>query len=315
MPNPRSLDLHTLECFDMLLRERSVTRASERLGISQSSMSDVLARLRDRFGDPLLVRTRDGMVPTDRALALLPRVRATLELMNELVEPDALFEAATAKQRFRLTTSDYTQLLLMPALTRRLLAEAPSCSVDILPINVRDMEHALEIGDIDLAIAYCPEPPPSLRRSPLFQDHYVCIVRDGHPAADRQLTADAFAALPHVSVAPSGLSYFSSVVDSALEALGLSRRIAVSSPHFLLAAHLVSQSDLVLALPQQAAMTLARFFPLRLIEIPMPTRLVDVAMYWHERCHHGRPHQWLREQVREVLAPGRATEGNDPLAA
>jgi DNA-binding transcriptional LysR family regulator len=306
MNHPHNLDLHSLECFDLLLRERSVSRAAERLGMSQSSASEMLARLRERFADPLLVRTREGMSPTARALALQPQVRQAMDQLRALLDTGSGFDPAHSGERFRITTSDYTQLLLMPGLTRRLLAAAPGCTVDILPVHVQRIDRALDAGDIDLAIAYSPEPPEGLRRSPLFTDRHVGIARVGHPAPLAGLSAEAFAQLSHVSVAPSGLAYFSSVVDSALEALGLHRRIAVSSPHFLLAAHLVSQTELVLALPYKAALALSAFFPLQTFELPLATRLVDISMYWHERCHHSAAQQWLREQVRAVLAPAAA---------
>jgi DNA-binding transcriptional LysR family regulator len=302
MSTSRNLDLHSLQCFDMLMRERSVSRAAERMEVSQSSMSEILARLRERLGDPLLVRTREGMVPTERAQTLLPQARLAIEQLRGLVERTDEFEPAQANERFRITATDYAQLLLMPTLMRQLQADAPRCAVDLVTINIRLVEQALEAGDVDLAIAYYPNPPPGLRRGPLFSDRYVCIARRGHPAVSQQLKADEFASLPHISVSPSGLSYFANVVDSALEAQGLTRRIVVTCPHFLLASHLVSQSDMVLALPYQAALALAVFFPLQMIEIPLPMKLVDVSMYWHERCHHSRSQQWLRDRVRSVLA-------------
>lgn len=313
MTQPRNLDLQALECFDMLMRERSVSRAADRMGLSQSSMSETLARLRERLGDPLLVRTRDGMMPTDRAQAMVPAVRTAIEQLRALLAGDGGFEPARAGERFRLTASDYAQLLLMPTLTSRLQQEAPGCAVEVRTVNLRDVERALEAGDVDLAIAYYPDPPPSLRRSPLFQDRYVCLARKGHPKVTPAMTPEAFAALPHAAVSPSGLSYFSNVVDSALTSLGLSRRVVVSCPHFLLASHLVSQSDLVLALPRHAALTLSGIFALQVVDIPLAMRQVDVAMYWHERCHHAPAHRWLRSLVGEILqerrevTAGRAT--------
>lgn len=300
--SPRNLDIHLLECFDMLMRERNVSRAAERLGISQSSTSEALARLRERFDDPLLVRGREGMMPTPKAQSLLPDVRSAISLLHGLIDRSHAFDPARSALRFRLATSDYTQLLLMPALCRRLTSEAPGCAIDIVPTHILRVEEALDTGEIDLAIAYFPEPPLSLRRSPLLQDDYVCIARQGHPCTRQALTAGEFAALSHIAVAPSGLSYFSSVVDSALEALGLSRRITVSSPHFLLAAHVASQSDMVLALPRRAARALVELIAIQIVEIPLPMRAVDVAMYWHERTHHSPPHQWLRGLLRELLA-------------
>lgn len=299
----RNVDLFTLECFDMLLRERSVSRAAVRMDMSQSSMSDVLARLRDRFADPLLVRTREGMVPTERALALWPQVREGIERLQSILEKATDFEPTKATERFRLTATDYAQLLLLPALVELLRQQAPACSTEMVTVNLRAVELALEAGEIDLAIAYYPEPPAALRRGPLFADHYVGLVRQDHPATRQSLTAEEFAALPHVSVSPSGLSYFAGVVDSALEALGLERRVVVRCPHFLIGCQLVAHSDLVLALPSRAAQAVTRTLPVRVVEIPLPLKPVDVSMYWHERCHHSRAHQWLRNTVRAILAP------------
>jgi DNA-binding transcriptional LysR family regulator len=306
MAQNRNVDLYTLECFDMLLRERSVSRAAQRMDLSQSSMSDVLARLRERFGDPLLVRTREGMVPTERAQALWPQVREGIERLQAILERAADFEPAKATERFRITATDYAQLLLLPALVERLREQAPDCSAEVVTVNLRAVELALEAGEIDLAIAYYPEPPPALRRGPLFADRYVCLVRPDHPATRQALTAEEFAALPHVSVSPSGLSYFAGVVDSALQAQGLERRVVVRCPHFLIGCHLVVQSDLVFALPSRAAQAVTRFLPVRVVEIPLPMKPVDVSMYWHERCHHSRSHQWLRGMVRSILAPAAA---------
>jgi DNA-binding transcriptional LysR family regulator len=305
IPAQRNIDLHTLEAFDCLLRELSVTRAAERMGLSQSSMSELLGRLRERFADPLLVRTRDGMVATERARQLLPLVRTAVEQLRELAEPAVGFDPALARVRFRITATDYAQLLLMSSLTQVLSAHAPDCTVDLVTVHLRAVEAALEAGDVDLAIAYYPDPPPSLRRGPLFTDRYVCVARRGHPAMDGALTAQRFAALSHISVSPSGLSYFANVVDSALEAQGLARRIVITCPHFLLASHLVSQTDLVLAMPHRAALALTGFFPIQMVEIPLSMSRVDVSMYWHERCHHSLSHRWLREQVRSLLTdPG-----------
>lgn len=294
----------------MLMRERSVSRAAERLGLSQSSASDALARLRERFDDPLLVRGREGMMPTPKAIGLLSDAREALALLRSLLDRGRGFEPSSATIRFRIATSDFTQLLLMPRLRMRMADEAPDCAVDVVPTHILRVEEALETGEIDLAIAYFPQPPPSLRRSPLLSDRYVCIAQKGHPSLVGHLSAQAFAALPHISVAPSGVAYFSSVVDSALEDLGLSRRVAVTSPHFLLAAHLAAQSDLILVLPERAALKLAQLLPLQVFDIPLEVRPVDVALYWHERTHHSPAFQWMRALLRELLTNGDAGGSN-----
>jgi DNA-binding transcriptional LysR family regulator len=258
------------------------------------------------------VRTRDGMALTDRAQGLIAQVRSAIEHLRDLADPAVDFDPASASVRFRVTATDYAQLLLMPSLVRRLQAQAPACSMDFVTVNLRAVELALEAGDIDLAIAYYPDPPLSLRRSPLFTDRHVCIARRGHPAVSRALTAEEFAGLPHISVSPSGLSYFAGVVDSALDAQGLTRRVVVTCSHFLIASHLVSQSDMVLALPHQAALALTSHFPLQMIDIPIPMERVDVSMYWHERCHHSRAQRWLRDRVREILSPTPSVAAIEP---
>ncbi|MGD9943970.1 MAG: LysR family transcriptional regulator [Burkholderiaceae bacterium] len=297
---PRNLDLHDLECFDTFLRERSVSRAAERLGLSQSSASDALARLRTRFDDPLLVRGRNGMQPTPKALALLPQVRAALSQLRGLLDAGAAFDPAHAHERFRLTASDYAQLLVVTQLCRQLQERAPGCTLDLISIHLQRVEEALDAGHVDLAIAYFPKPPEGLRRLPLFDDDYVCIVRADHPvAAKGLLSVDEFAALSYVAVAPSGLSYFSRGIDAALETQGLTRNVVVTCAHFLMAVQLVSQSNLALALPRRAAQQVASWLAIRLIEIPLPVAPLEISLYWHERMHHSAAHQWLRSLVRE----------------
>jgi DNA-binding transcriptional LysR family regulator len=241
------------------------------------------------------------MIPTPHAQSLLPQVREVLERVHGMLQQTQEFDPSQASTRFRLAASDYTQLLLMPQLCKALLVQAPGCGLDILPIHLLRVEEALEAGELDCAVAYYPEPPTGLRRMGLFSDSYVCIARQGHPVTQRSMGCAEFAALSHITVAPSGLSYFATAVDAALEAQGMTRKVAVSSPHFLLAAHLVSQSDMVLSLPRQAALHLSRLLPLHILELPMSTEGVDLALYWHERTHRSKPHQWLRVQVQAVL--------------
>ncbi|MBL8376457.1 MAG: LysR family transcriptional regulator [Burkholderiales bacterium] len=309
MATHKNLDLQLLECFEALMRENSVSRAAERMGLSQPAMSEALARLRDRFDDPLLVRGREGMQPTPRALELAPRVHDIVARLRELSTGAETFDPQTCVTRFRLATSDYSQFLLMPRLTEVLGGKAEGVSVDVLPVNIRRVEEALDLGEIDLAVAYFVEPPRALKHRPLYTEHYVGVARKGHPRITPSMDAPWFAALRHVSVAPSGLNYFSGAIDSLLAAQGLHRRVAVTSPHFLLAAYLAANSDLVLALPSRAARRLAAMLPLMLFDIPLELPEIRIAMYWHERTHTSAAHQWFREQVREALPHGGSRSG------
>lgn len=300
-PPIRNLDLHMLECFDMLMREKNVSRAAERLGLSQSSTSETLGRLRDRLGDPLLVRSREGMAPTPRAEELLPGVRAAIEQLRSLLASEQEFDPLKARQRFNFCASDYAQWLVLPELGKRLQVRAPGMGIDVMVVNILRVEQALEDGELDLALAFYPSPPPALRCMPLVQDGYSAVVRSGHPALGQALDAASFAQLQHVRVAPSGLNYFSSLIDAQLAALGLSRNITLTTPHFMIAALLVGQSDLVLVLPTQAALDLAKLHGLQLLNMPVEVPRMNIGMYWHERTHHSAPHRWLRSQIREVI--------------
>jgi DNA-binding transcriptional LysR family regulator len=298
------VDLHLLACFEALMRERHVSRAAESMSLGQSSMSEALGRLRLLFGDPLLVRSRDGMAPTPRALELQPQVRELLERSQALLDRSSDFDPAQARHVFRLVASDYTQFILLPRLLSELAERAPQSAIDVVPINVRALETALESGEADLAVGLVPEPPPGLRRRVLFGERSVCIARRDHPAFTTRLTAAGFAGLPHIHVAPSGLRFFSAALDEALQREGLTRRVVLTSPQFLLAAHVVAGSDAVVMLPSRVARRLEAVLPVSVFEPPLDLPSYEIAMLWHERTHSSRAHAWLRELVTEVLPRG-----------
>jgi len=283
------------------MRERSVSRAAEHMGLSQSAMSEVLARLRKRFKDPLLVRGRRGMQPTPLARDLAPSIHDVAARLRMLVTTGERFDPATCTTRFRVAASDYTQFLLMPRLVESMARRAPATSVDVLPVSIRQVEEALDFDEIDVAVAYFQDPPQGMKRQVLFSEHYVGIAARGHAALSGKLTAEAFAALRHISVAPSGLNYFRRPLDLKLVELGLARRVSVSSPHFLLAAHLVAQSDLVLVLPSRAARYLAHILPITIFDPPLDLPEFEMAMYWHERTQSSSAHRWFRGEVRRAL--------------
>jgi DNA-binding transcriptional LysR family regulator len=296
-----NLDLQLLACFEALMRERHVSRAAEAMNLGQSSMSEALARLRTLFADPLLVRGRDGMAPTPRALELRESVRGLLERAQSLLESAQEFEPREAAQTLRLIASDYTQFMLIPRLLAELAARAPRMAIEVVPIGVRQIEAGLESGDADLAVGLVLDPPAGLRRKLLFHERSVCIARKGHPALKKRLGAADFAALPHIHVAPSGLRYFSAALDEALEKQGVTRRVVLISPHFLLAALVVASTDAVVFLPSRVARRLEAMLPVKVFEPPLELPNYEIAMLWHERTHANRAQAWLRQLVSEIL--------------
>ena len=297
-----SLDLNLLVALRALLAERHVTRAAARVGLSQPAMSHALARLRDLLGDPLLVRTPSGMRPTARAEAMtLPLERALEDLGRALASP-APFEPQKATRKFRIATNDYMELVLFPRLLARVWAEAPN--VDIRLVNlVGDGSGELAEGRIDLAMGVVarfggPAPAGALRTQRLLSDRFVCVVREGHPVVKKRLSMSDFIALPHALVAPRGDS--GGVVDTALARLGKKRRVAVEVPHFLVAPHIVRETDLVLTLAERIAKTLAPLLGLRQMAPPLELEGFSMTMVWHERQHADPAHEWLRGVVKST---------------
>lgn len=299
------LDLNLLVALRALLAEGHVTRAAARVGLSQPAMSHALARLRTLLGDPLLVRTPSGMRPTARAQAMtLPLERALEDLGRVLASP-APFEPRQSTRKFRIATTDYMELVLFPRLLARLWSEAPN--VDIRIVNlVGDRSEELAEGRVDLAMGLVgqfgnPGPRAGLHSHRLVSDRFVCVVRAGHPVVKKRLSMNDFIALPHALVAPRG-SDSGGVVDTALALLGKKRRVAVEIPHFLVAPHIVRETDLVLTLAERIAKTLAPLLGLRQLAPPLELSGFSMSMVWHERQHADPAHEWLRGVIAKVSA-------------
>ncbi len=300
--NLEGLDLNLLVALRALLAERHVTRAAARVGLSQPAMSHALGRLRELLGDALLVRTPSGMKPTARAEAMTVPLERALEDLGRVLSSPEPFEPARSTRKFRIATNDYMELVLFPRLLARLWREAPGIDVRVRDIGSRATEDLAE-SRIDLAMGVMgqfgdPDPPQGIRAQRLVSDRFVCVVRDEHPTVKKRLSLDEFIALPHALVAPRGES--GSVVDSALAKLGKKRRVAVEVPHFLVAPHVVRETDVILTLAERVANSLGPLLGLRRLAPPLELEGFSMAMVWHERQHADPAHQWLRGQIATV---------------
>ena len=298
-PRLSSTDLNLFVAFDALVSEGNVTRAAERVGLTQPAMSHALARLRKLIGDPLFVRTSLGMSPTPRALELVVPVRRALgEIDRALREPPA-FDPGTAHRSFTLAAVDFGSLVVLPPLLARLRKVAPG--VDLLVRQLRNdaIERQLAEDEVDVAIGVLhDDAPPWMIQRRLFEDRFVCIVRTDHPTARGPLTLDEFVALDHALIAPRGKR--GGYVDRELTRLGKKRRVVATVPQFLVAPMLIAESDLVLTLPERVARSFASMLPLRVLPPPMELGTFSVSAYWHERQANDPAHAWLRGVVSEV---------------
>jgi DNA-binding transcriptional LysR family regulator len=297
-----NMDLNLLVALDALLTERSVTRAASRVALSQSAMSHALSRIREIFGDPILVRTAEGMVPTERALDLGPKLRKALGELEGAISGGAPFDPMTSTRSFSIATSDYGELVLLPPLFARLRKVAPNVDIWVKPV-VDDFPMPLATGEIELAIAPVrthEQNAPGLRHEPLFDERFLCVMRRGHPLAKQRMTLARFVSYPHALVAPRGLR--GSFVDDVLATLGKSRRIACAVPHFLVAPHVVARSDLLLTAAERVFTTLAPHLGLVSVPMPVPITGFTLSQMWHERSEQDPGLSWLRGLLREIAA-------------
>jgi DNA-binding transcriptional LysR family regulator len=309
-----AVDLNLVHALHALLEERSVTRAAARVGLSQPAMSHALSRLREHFGDPLLVRAGRVMVLTARAEELKTQVRGVVqELESLLVSSRQPLAPHLLETRLRLVTDDGIGVTLLPGVLRAVREAAPGVDVDVLPRGAPGRKALLRMGRADLALGFFSGAGLDLHRQHLYDDDWVCVLRQGHPALEGRLDAARWASLPHVIVSPTGGAR--GQVDTALHSAGLARRVAVTVPHFLAALALVAASDLVLTTPLRVARTQAAGLQLALLEPPVPLPPIPICMLWDGRTHQDPVQRWLRSVVVAASGSLAAAPGAPPPAA
>ncbi|MGK5066122.1 LysR family transcriptional regulator [Janthinobacterium sp. RT4P48] len=298
MINLRKLDLNLLLTLNALLTERNVTRAAERLHLSQPSVSVQLGKLRTAFDDPLLLPGPRGMLPTARALALFAPLQAVLAQLEQVLQPEQAFEPATAEVRWNLAAADATEYAILLPLLPALRAQAPLSRMAVFEAVPERMAQALETGQVDLGFLAQEEAPSTLRHRTLFTEHYVLAGRHDHPLLQAQPGLEQFCALEFIVVSPSG-GGFRTAVDTALQQLSQKRKVVLSVPHFLIVPPLLAASDMVALLPSRLLKN--ALGSLRIWEPPITLPDYEMAMVWHERMHLDPAHRWLRERIMASL--------------
>jgi LysR family transcriptional activator of mexEF-oprN operon len=302
---PRQINLQLLAYLDALMTERHVTRAAERMGIGQSAMSSALARLRQVFNDPLLVRTSSGMQPTERALRLARQVQEAMSLIDQAGQDPLGFDPATAEAHFRILASEAVALQFMPGIMARVRRAAPRLRFSVRPVDVRRTLEYLRDGEGDIVIGYIRNVPEQLHQTPLYPQGVVCIASGKHPGIRGSLTLKQFVHYPHVVWAAGPVPYptIEAMVDDALAARQLSREAGLRVPNALLSADVVARTDMLAVVPERIALdAVARGLPIQILKLPLAAIDAGLSMLWHERTHHDDAHVWLRGIVREVAA-------------
>jgi DNA-binding transcriptional LysR family regulator len=289
------IDLNLLILFDMLMRERSLTRAGRRLGLSQPATSHALARLRQMLNDDLFVRTPEGMQPTARAEQMAEAVRNALLALSNTLEPEA-FDPLSAARDFTIAVNNHAARAIVPSLVRDVAHVAPGITLDIRPSGPASLIERLDAGEVDVAIGALIEGGERFRCVRVADDDYVAIFDRNHEAATAtELSAALMAAIPHAAITSTGDD--TSFIDEALDQRGLVRKVVTRVPFLSLVLVLVD-SNLLAVVPRRVANDLTRICPLVVKELPFASPRIVLSMIWHRRVDNHAAHRWLRDMIR-----------------
>jgi DNA-binding transcriptional LysR family regulator len=295
----RRLDLTVLLVFLGLMRHRKALDVAGQMGLTQSSISHSLKRLRDAFGDPLFLRRPHGLEPTAVAVALEPKIRLVVDTLAEAMKGEAEFDPSTNRSTVVLGSYDNQMATILPSLLKRLCHAAPGMRMIVKTVGRQDAIRALEAGDIDLALGYLWSVPETCLSEHLYEDGYLVVLRQGNSLRDLAWTAETYAAAKHLVVSPAGK--LSGIVDLELERHGLSRQVVVAVPLFFAALATVAATDLIATLPSRIVRAHAAGFGLLVRDPPIPVRPFPVSATRHRRNARSGLHAWLVEQVRQSL--------------
>ncbi|CAB3970907.1 LysR family transcriptional regulator [Burkholderia cenocepacia] len=310
------LDARLMRILLVLLTERTVSRAAVRLNMSQPATSAALKRLRTLLGDPLLVRSRYGMVPTEFGARLIEPLRNALRVIDFIRIQQPRFDARTSVRTYRIGCPDYLNVLFVPKLVALFRERAPDAQLVFHPLGDGfDDERALADGELDIVIDNRPARASRFRQDDLFDDRVVCLMRATHPLARRgTMTAAEFADAPQLCPTPSWLEA-SGAIDRQLERVGLQRRIVVTLPHFELAAHALVRTDMLLTTTYRLARHYAKLLPLAAVALPAEPPDIVYRMTWNESGECVEGVRWLRGLIAEATRAWLDAEAMQPAVA
>jgi DNA-binding transcriptional LysR family regulator len=291
-------DLNLLPVFVALMEERSVTRAATRLGITQPALSNSLARLRDTLRDPLFIRERYGIRPTQLAEEIAPTIEAALARLDELIVTQQEFDPAKAERSFTLAPNSYVELTLMPALVAKLGELAPGIKLRMTAFGNDLHETGVVSGTTAMVLGRVVDPPDNLVVQHLMDDGLACVVRAGHPQVGDSLSRDQYESLKHVNVLPPGRLRVG--LFQALGQQNLRRNVAISVTHFLAVPEMIAATDYCATLPSLICRGLERDPRLKVLPAPVDLGTFPVEMAWHVRYRNDPAHRWLRSLVIET---------------
>ena len=293
--NLSKVDLNLFIVFDAIYTEANLTRAGQIVGITQPAVSNALSRLRETFNDPLFVRTAQGMVPTPMAQNIIGPVRNALQLLRVSVQESRIFNPLQANKTFRISMTDLIEAVILPPLFQRLRRQAPAVQIESFLAKRRETTKELAAGRFDFAVDAPLNTDPQVRHVKLLEDRYVCAMRKGHPLAKDKISLDDYLSLTHIHISSrrSGLG----LVDLALGKMGIQRKIALRSQHYLMASQVMQQTDMAMTVPE----SFAHRHGLHAVDLPVnDVPAQETHLYWHESTDQDPANRWMREQLIEL---------------
>lgn len=307
-----TLDVRTMRTLLVLLTECSVSRTAEIIGQAQPTVSLTLKRLRQLLRDPLLVRSGNGYVPSEKGLELRAAISGILEAINTHLVPANTFDPASAVRTFRIIASNCLSSVFLPPLFAAISQAAPGVNIIVMPMpGPTEFFQQLADGTIDAVIGNWPEPPHHLRISPLLSTDVVCVMRAGHGLARCQsaITMEEYLREGHISPTTSEQAQFSPI-DGRLMTLGLSRKIKVCVPEYAISPYVLAQSDLLFTTGRPFAEQIAQTFPFAVVDAPAEFGPMQFYLLWHDCKHDSAAHVWLRQMIRQVASGVRRVDAS-----
>ena len=293
-----NIDLKLLAVVTELHKTKSVSQTAENLDLSQSAISMSLAKLRKLFNDPLFVRTSSGMNPTPHAVELIGLLKNAEDILQAAFDLHVVFDPMRSERRFNMYSSDIAQVTLMPRLMQRLKSIAPNVGIDLRRLSEATSKQ-LESGDADLAVGFIMPLGAGFCQQRLFKERFVCVARKDHPRIGDTIDIEEFQDETHLAITTSGTGH--GVVEKALEAKNIRRRVGLSVPGFLGIASILTTLDYLAVLPEQLACHLARTGNIKVLPLPFNVPSYYIMQHWHERYTQDPASKWLRSVVANLF--------------
>jgi DNA-binding transcriptional LysR family regulator len=296
--NLRAIDLNLLTVFDAVITEGNITRAAQKIGMSQPAMSIAISRFRHIAKDELFERTGRGVKPTPRAVQLAAPIRRALDMVSGALEQVGEFDIAASERSFNLVLGDYGELVLLPRLIQGLDENKSKIRIRTLSPAGLDLRKEMHFGSVDLHMWVTPMEGEEFISQQAGTTHEVCLMRRDHPTVKNKLTIKQFANLRHIVFELPG-GYGPSVIDRELWAQGLQREHCISVHSFFNVPRILSSTDLICSMPVQIAKSFAEVHSLKIVKSPVKREL-PVFFTWHKSNDSDPGHRWLREHLIDI---------------